>query len=110
MRDEIDRERSEPVAAFVVLPGDGGKCGGAVRSIEDMRPDHPGPLAGIEALLGACNAPWLLTVPVDLAQVPEDLFDLVEDVLLHRMRPTYAALAEGWTSERVLRSILDEIS
>ena len=42
--------------------------------------------------------------------VPEDLFDLAEDVLLHRMRPTYAALAEGWTSARVLQSIMDELS
>ena len=41
--------------------------------------------------------------------VPEDLLDLADDVLLHRIRPTYAALAEGWTTERVLASILDEM-
>jgi len=45
------------------------------RPVADMRPDHSGPLAGIEALLGACRAHWLLTVPVDLALVPEDLFE-----------------------------------
>lgn len=42
--------------------------------------------------------------------VPEDLFDLAEDVLLHRMRSTYAALAEGWTAARILRAIMDELS
>ena len=42
--------------------------------------------------------------------VPEDLFDLAEDVLLHRMRPTYSALAEGWSTTRILQSIMEEIA
>lgn len=37
--------------------------------------------------------------------VPEDLFDLAEDVVLHRIRLTYEALAEG----RSPRAVLDEI-
>lgn len=41
--------------------------------------------------------------------VPEDLLVLAEDVLLHRMRLTYEALAEGVTGRDVLRSILAEI-
>lgn len=41
--------------------------------------------------------------------VPEDLLDLADDVLLHRIRPTYASLAEGYSSERVLQSILNEM-
>ncbi|HAM73075.1 MAG TPA: ATPase [Verrucomicrobiales bacterium] len=41
--------------------------------------------------------------------VPEDLFSLAEDVLLHRMRLTYEALAEGVSGSSVLRRILAEI-
>jgi MoxR-like ATPase len=40
--------------------------------------------------------------------VPEDLYALVEDVLLHRMRLTYEALAEGVSGAAVLREILAE--
>jgi MoxR-like ATPase len=41
--------------------------------------------------------------------VPEDLYALAEDVLLHRMRLTYEALAEGVRSATVLRGILAEV-
>jgi MoxR-like ATPase len=41
--------------------------------------------------------------------VPEDLFALAEDVLLHRMRLNYEALAEGKTGASVLRELLNEI-
>ena len=40
--------------------------------------------------------------------LPEDLFALAEDVILHRMRLTYEALAEGCTSQQVLQEILSE--
>jgi MoxR-like ATPase len=42
--------------------------------------------------------------------VPEDLFALAEDVLLHRMRLTYEALAEGIDGATVLRQIIAEMS
>ena len=38
--------------------------------------------------------------------LPEDLVELAEDVLLHRMRVTYAAAAEGTTSRDVLRDLI----
>ncbi len=38
--------------------------------------------------------------------VPEDLFDLAEDVILHRIRLTYEAAAEGHTGREILESIL----
>jgi len=41
--------------------------------------------------------------------VPEDLYALAEDVLLHRMRLTYEALADGFTSAEVLQSILGDL-
>ncbi len=40
--------------------------------------------------------------------IPEDLFALAEDTLLHRMRLSYEALAEGYTGSEVLRSLLDD--
>ncbi|MAW61772.1 MAG: ATPase [Planctomycetes bacterium] len=42
--------------------------------------------------------------------VPEDLFVLAEDVLLHRMRLTYEALAQGRTDEEVLQELLTRLA
>ncbi|PQO37606.1 MoxR family ATPase [Bremerella cremea] len=42
--------------------------------------------------------------------VPEDLYSLAEDVLLHRIRLTYEALAEGFTGKMVLEEILSEVA
>ena len=42
--------------------------------------------------------------------IPEDLFALAEDVMLHRMRLTYEALAEGVNGATVLRQIIAEMS
>lgn len=39
--------------------------------VPDLRPNRPGPLAAIEALLLACTGSWLLTFPVDLLALPE---------------------------------------
>lgn len=39
----------------------------------DARPDYPGPLAGMLAGLERCETPWLLTVPCDTPDFPEDL-------------------------------------
>ena len=41
--------------------------------------------------------------------MPEDLYALAEDVLLHRMRLTYEALAEGVHAATVLRGIIAEV-
>jgi MoxR-like ATPase len=42
--------------------------------------------------------------------IPEDLFALAEDVMLHRMRLKYEALAEGRRSSDVLREILKSLT
>jgi len=42
--------------------------------------------------------------------LPEDLFALAEDVILHRIRLTYEAVAEGFTSQQVLQEILSEVA
>lgn len=41
--------------------------------IADRIAGFPGPLAGIEALLGVCHTDWLLTLPIDLRTIPADL-------------------------------------
>ncbi|MCO6044872.1 AAA family ATPase [Aeoliella sp. ICT_H6.2] len=41
---------------------------------------------------------------------PEDLYSLAEDVILHRIRPNYEALAEGRTASTALEEILSEVS
>ena len=38
--------------------------------------------------------------------IPEDFFALSQDVILHRMRLTYEALADGRRGEDVLQDIL----
>ena len=40
---------------------------------------------------------------------PEDLFDLAEDVVLHRIRVSYEASAAGHTGAQVLESILADL-
>jgi MoxR-like ATPase len=42
--------------------------------------------------------------------LPEDLFALAEDVVLHRVRLTYEAAANGHTSAKVLQSMLTDLS
>lgn len=42
--------------------------------------------------------------------LPEDLFALAEDTVLHRIRVTYEALAEGRTGQSVLHEILDSMA
>ncbi len=41
--------------------------------------------------------------------IPEDLFALAEDVILHRIRLNYEALADGLTGANVLQELLKEI-
>ncbi|QDU56540.1 AAA family ATPase [Aeoliella mucimassa] len=40
---------------------------------------------------------------------PEDLYELAEDVILHRIRANYEALAEGRTTASALQEILQEV-
>ena len=42
--------------------------------------------------------------------LPEDLFALAEDVILHRIRLSYEAVADGYTSQQVLQEILSEVA
>lgn len=64
------------------------------------------PRAGI-SLIKAARARALLHARDYV--VPEDLFALAEDVVLHRTRLTYEALAQGMTGQRVLAELLDSM-
>jgi MoxR-like ATPase len=64
------------------------------------------PRAGI-ALIKASRARALIHQRAYV--IPEDLFALAEDVLLHRMRLNYAALADGRTAPAVLQEILTDL-
>jgi len=63
------------------------------------------PRAGI-ALLKASRARALIHGR-DYA-ISEDLFALAEDVILHRIRLSYEALADGKSAEQILQQILEE--
>jgi MoxR-like ATPase len=64
------------------------------------------PRAGI-AMLKACRARALIHGRTYV--IPEDLYSLAEDVILHRMRLNYEALADGLTGPKVLESLLHDI-
>ena len=59
--------------AQVLVSHNGSELSGELRCVGDLRSGHPGPLAGVEALLAACDAPWLMTLPVDIERLPSDL-------------------------------------
>jgi MoxR-like ATPase len=42
--------------------------------------------------------------------LPEDLFALADDVILHRIRLSYEAVADGHSSQQVLQQILGEVA
>ncbi|MEO7478024.1 MAG: molybdenum cofactor guanylyltransferase MobA [Lysobacteraceae bacterium] len=44
-----------------------------LQAVADRLPDHPGPLAGLDAMLAICDTDWLLTVPVDVRNLPGNL-------------------------------------
>ena len=80
-----------------------------VVSLVDRTRNHPSlelgcsPRAGI-ALIKASRARALIHGRHYV--IPEDLYALAEDVVLHRVRLTYEALADGQTAPVVLRSML----
>lgn len=71
----IDRVLADAGEGFaqVLVSHNGNDLAGELRCVPDLRGGHPGPLAGVEALLTACDAPWLLTLPVDIERIPPDL-------------------------------------
>ncbi len=48
-----------------------------LRAVHD-RVHGIGPLGGLDALADACRSPWLLTLPVDMLSLPEDLLERLQ--------------------------------
>ena len=64
-------------------------------AVADRRGGFRGPLAGIDALLSACATPWLLTVPVDVRELPEDVYPRLAGAVAVPTRGAVAVDAEG---------------
>ena len=65
------------------------------------------PRAGL-ALINACRARAFIN-DRDFV-MPEDMFELADDIVMHRMRLSYEALADGHTTKEVLDEILSDLS
>jgi MoxR-like ATPase len=77
------------------------------RTRQDDRLDFGcSPRAGI-ALIKASRARALIHGRYYV--VPEDLYALAEDVVLHRIRLNYEALADGLTGDQILRELLTDL-
>lgn len=64
--------------------------------LEDLLPDHPGPLAGLHAGLSVCVSEWLLAVPCDSPHFPENLARrLVSAAEAAHAPAAWAVTAEG---------------
>ncbi|MBF0271988.1 MAG: molybdenum cofactor guanylyltransferase [Magnetococcales bacterium] len=61
--------------------------------IGDVRPDHPGPLAGVEAAFLATGADWIVSVPVDVPFLPTDLLQRLQAGGLQENQSVVAASA-----------------
>ena len=97
----------------------------AARAARGRSSDLPGMLAHVEPLAARKFVIAIRRLANDLTYgldgsrflgsgidyvLPEDLFALAEDVILHRIRLTYEAVAEGFTSQQVLQEILGEVA
>ena len=65
------------------------------------------PRAGL-ALIHACRARAFIHGRDYV--VPEDMFELADDIIMHRMRMSYEAQSDGHTTREVLDSILSDLS
>jgi len=63
--------------------------------LPDLRPDHQGPLAGIEAGLLAAQSDWLLCVACDMPQLPADLAKRLFAAIPMNGLASYATTDEG---------------
>ncbi len=68
---------------------------GSAKVVRDLRNGFPGPLAGIESLLAASTSEWLLTVPVDLLDIPQDLLESLSAAIENDDTDVGAALRDA---------------
>lgn len=58
--------------------------GPGLRVLPDLRAGHPGPLAGIEALLAESDSEYLLVLPVDLRDIPPGMSEALLQTIQQR--------------------------
>lgn len=73
--------------------------------LPDLRPNYPGPLAGIEAGLAASETPYLLVCPCDTPHIPTDLGPRLWQAL--RKADAQACYAEDAQRRHYLHLLLD---
>jgi molybdopterin-guanine dinucleotide biosynthesis protein A len=56
---------------------------------------HAGPLAGVQTALAHCSTPWLLTVPCDAPNFPEDLAERLAEGAQQALSPAAVAWSQG---------------
>ena len=119
VKTEFDMVDQGAVGGREELRGHGGRREGPrVRDLHrardgDRRPDAQAPRARPRRLPRAGIARQGLARPRAIHGrdyvVPEDLYALAEDVLLHRIRASYEALAEGRDTGVILEEMLGEL-
>lgn len=57
--------------------------------------EHQGPLAGIAALLTACESDYLITLPCDCPRIPDQLFEKMAQSLLSKPAADAAVVHDG---------------
>lgn len=65
------------------------------RFVADIRSGDHGPLAGIESLLAQASSEWLLTVPVDLRDIPHGLCEMMAGASLQAPFPAGVVVRDG---------------
>lgn len=82
--------------------------------VEDLRPDFPGPLAGLEAALTIAQTPWVLVTPCDMPDVRRELFGELLELLCGRPELSAAVAQDGDRVQPLLcalrRECLPELS
>lgn len=91
----LDRLSPQTVDIVLNANGDPHRFGDFpdLRVIPDIRPNHQGPLAGVEAGLKILEAFWILTVPADLPFLPSDL---VRQLCNRATRPDFPVVAQSY--------------
>jgi molybdopterin-guanine dinucleotide biosynthesis protein A len=90
-----DRLRPQVADILIVANRNAPEYASYGRVVVDRASGFRGPLAGIDAALAACVTPWLLTVPVDCPNLPDDLAARLLAGAVAAAAPAAAAFVAG---------------
>lgn len=72
------------------------------RVIRDTLPEHPGPLAGLLAVMQQIQTPWILTAPCDMPNLPLDLFQRFQKAALAANLPQALVAFDGQRQQNLV--------